>query len=328
MEIGSMFQWIFLSLALIDNYKLSIVQKDKAQEEVNTMRQKVHESLERKVKERTIEIEDKNEELRQQKEELETTLDYLRRTQEQLIESEKMAALGGLVAGVAHEINTPVGIGVTAASSLQDEIRKMNALYENDEINRKDFKEFLESVDCAALLIQKNLERMAELIQSFKQVSVDQVSEQQRGFNFKSYLDDIIRSLYPKFKQKDVVFNIECDEGLELNSFPGVYAQIFTNLMLNSLTHGFRDREQGKITIHASLKNHMLRIEYLDDGKGISKKDLPHIFEPFFTSDNHQGTGLGLNIVYNLVKQKLHGSLSCESEPGKGVLFRIELPVE
>ena len=328
MEVGSMMQWIFLSLALIDYYKLSIAEKDKALHEINLMQKKSNEDLERKVKERTNEIEEKNDELNQQKEELQTTLDYLRKTQEQLIESEKMAALGGLVAGVAHEISTPVGIGVTAASGLQEEIQRMSSLYQSDKVNRKDFKEFLDSADCAVLLIHKNLERMAELIQSFKQVSVDQVSEQLREFNFKSYLDDIIRSLYPKFKHQEVIFNIECDEGLELNSYPGAYAQIFTNLILNSISHGFREKDKGIISIRVSQKNNRLMIEYMDDGKGIGKKDLPHIFEPFYTSDKQQGTGLGLNIVYNLVKQKLHGSISCESESGNGVLFRLDLPVE
>ncbi len=272
-------------------------------------------------------LEEQKEELLQQKEELQTTLENLQKTQEQLIESEKLSALGGLVAGVAHEINTPVGIGVTAVSNLQEEIKEMASLYKKDEISRKDFKEFLESANDSASLIHKNLERTAQLIQSFKQVSVDQVSEQQRSFNFKSYLEDIIRSLSPKFKHKDIKFNLQCDEELLLNSFPGAYAQVFTNLLLNSFTHGFHDRQQGKVTITAKQKERRLEIEYRDDGNGISSVDLPHIFEPFFTSDQHKGTGLGLNIVYNIVKQKLHGSISCKSIPGKGVLFMIELPI-
>ncbi len=298
--------------------------------------------LEKTVKERTREItlknallEEQNEEiltinetLNHQKEKLKTALDNLCAAQAQLVESEKMAALGGLVAGVAHEINTPVGIGVTAASSLQEEIQKMAALYKNDEINRKDFQEFLESVDCAALLIQKNLERTASLIQSFKQVSVDQTSEQQRVFNLKSYLEDIIRSLSPKFKEKEISFHIRCDESLELNSFPGAYAQIFTNLLLNSFTHGFNEKPKGTITIQVTQNDNLLKIDYHDDGAGISKNDLPHIFEPFFTTDQRRGTGLGLNILYNLIKQKLHGSVSCISTPGEGARFIIELPVK
>jgi signal transduction histidine kinase/ligand-binding sensor domain-containing protein len=272
-------------------------------------------------------LEEQKEELLQQKEELQSTLENLQKTQEQLIESEKMAAIGGLVAGVAHEINTPVGIGVTAISKLMDEVQKMAELYKKDEISRKDFKEFLQSTYDAGELIQRNLERTASLVQSFKQVSVDQVSEQQRVFNLKSYFDDIIRSLYPKFKEKEVTFHVECNDSLVVNSFPGAYAQIFTNLLLNTFTHGFHDKEKGTVTISAIKNNNILRLEYRDDGTGISMKDLPHIFEPFYTSDQRLGMGLGLSIVHNLVRQKLHGNISCESETGEGVRFRIELPV-
>ncbi len=290
--------------------------------------------LEKQVNDRTEELQEVNtlleeqkEELMQQKEELQTTLENLQKTQEQLIESEKLSALGGLVAGVAHEINTPIGIGVTAVSKLREEIQEMADLYTKNEISRKDFKEFLESANDSTALIHKNLERTAELIQSFKQVSVDQVSEQQRSFNFKSYLEDIIRSLSPKFKHKDITFNLQCEKELILNSFPGAYAQIFTNLLLNSFTHGFHERQRGTVTITAKQKERRLEIGYRDDGNGINCTDLPHIFEPFYTSDQHKGTGLGLNIVYNIIRQKLHGSISCKSEQGKGVLFMIELPI-
>ena len=142
-----------------------------------------------------------------------------------------------------------------------------------------------------------------------------------------SYFKDIIRSLSPKFKHKDITFQIECDDELEVDSFPGAFSQIFTNLLLNSFSHGFKEREKGIVTISAVEKNNMLKLEYRDDGAGINRNDLPHIFEPFYTSDQDRGTGLGLNIVNNLVKQKLNGNISCESEPGKGVIFKIEIPV-
>jgi signal transduction histidine kinase/ligand-binding sensor domain-containing protein len=273
-------------------------------------------------------LEEQQEELMQQKEELQSTLENLQKTQEQLIESEKMAAIGGLVAGVAHEMNTPVGIGITAISNLQDDIQRMAGLYEKNEISRKDFKEFLQSSDNVSKLIQKNLERTASIVQSFKQVSTDQVTEQQRVFALKEYLNDILVSLQPKFRGKKIDFKIECDDELKLNSYPGVYAQIFTNLLINSLQHGFADKDTGTIGIKADKNKEFLRILYKDDGTGISKKDLPHIFEPFYTSDQHRGTGLGLNIIYNLVKQKLHGTITCISEPGEGVLFKIEVPVK
>jgi signal transduction histidine kinase len=287
----------------------------------------LNENLQHLVIERTHQLEVQKEELLLQKEELQSTLENLQKTQEQLVESEKMAAIGGLVAGVAHEMNTPVGIGITAISNLLDDVQKMADLYEKDEISRKDFKGFLESAHDTAKLIQKNLERTASLIQRFKQVSTDQVTEQQRVFALKEYLNDILLSLRPKFREKKLEFRIECDDKLKLNSYPGVYAQIFTNLLLNSLQHGFPEKDTGTIGIKAEINKELLKIHYSDDGAGINKKDLSHIFEPFYTSDQHRGTGLGLNIIYNLVRQKLHGTVTCESEQGKGVLFKIEVPV-
>jgi signal transduction histidine kinase len=203
----------------------------------------------------------------------------------------------------------------------------MAGLYEKDKISRDDFKKFILSSQDVASLIQKNLERAASLIQSFKQVSTDQVTERQRVFALMEYLNDILLSLQPKFREKNIEFKLECDDTLEVNSFPGVYAQIFTNLLLNSLQHGFHKKDTGTIGIKAEMDNDLLKIQYTDDGAGINKKDLPHIFEPFYTSDQHRGTGLGLNIIYNLVKQKLHGTITCVSEQGKGVLFKIEVPV-
>lgn len=272
-------------------------------------------------------LEEQKEELMQQKEELQSILENLQKTQKQLIESEKMAAVGGLVAGVAHEINTPVGVGITAISNLQDEIQRMSGLYEKDEVSRKEFRDFLQSSEDVSKLIRKNLERTADLIQSFKQISTDQVTEQQRVFPLMEYLNDILVSLQPKFSGKNIACKIECNEELKLNSYPGVFAQIFTNLFINSIQHGFHKTDTGLIRIIATKDNGRLKIHYSDDGAGISRKDMPHIFEPFYTSDQHRGTGLGLNIVYNLVKQKLHGTISCESEQGTGTSFIIDVPV-
>ena len=285
--------------------------------------------LEVQVKERTRQINDQKEELQQQKEELQITLENLKTTQSQLIQSEKMASLGGLVAGVAHEINTPVGIGITAISSLLEDTKKMAELYKKDQISRGDFKEFLQSTNNSGKLIQKNLERTASLVQSFKQVSVDQSTEQKREFYLKTYLEDVIRSLYPKFKQRDIDINIDCDEKLLLNSYPGTFAQIFTNLVLNSITHGFKkEKKKGVIDILVKQEAKQIQIEYKDNGEGIPREILPKIFDPFFTTDQSKGTGLGLNIVYNLVTQKLKGSIKCESKNGKGVVFRIVVPRE
>ena len=251
----------------------------------------------------------------------------IRNAQEQLIQSEKMAALGGLVAGVAHEINTPVGISITAASSLAEETNQMATQFEQNKITRASFKDYLDTINQSTRLIQTNMEKAASMIQSFKQVSVDQSTEQHRKFKLREYLEDVIRSLYPKLKEKDIKINLEIDDNLELDSFPGAFSQIITNLVLNSLTHGFKEKDEGKIEIKARLEKDKLDLEYSDNGKGILAENLSKIFEPFFTTSKKTGTGLGLHIVYNLVTHKLNGSINCESEPGKGAKFNIEVPV-
>jgi len=272
-------------------------------------------------------LEEQKEELEQQKEELQITLDQLKETQAQLIQSEKLAALGGLVAGVAHEINTPVGIGLTAASSLEEETRKMAELYKADKISRADFKDYLNTANQSAKLILSNMERTAEMVQSFKQVSADQATEEQRKFKLKSYTEDVIRSLYPKLKQRKIDIEMDIDEKLEIDSFPGAFSQIITNLVLNSLTHGFDEKDEGKIAIKAVLEKSKLELDYSDNGKGIPKENMTRIFEPFFTTNKKLGTGLGMHIVYNLVTQKLNGTVNCTSEEGAGTRFRIEVPV-
>ena len=240
-----------------------------------------------------------------------------------------MSSLGRLAAGVAHEINTPVGISVTAASNLQDETRNMAKLYTEGKVKRSDFKDFLDSANQSAKLILANMERTAAMIQSFKQISTDQSTEEKRIFKLRAYLEDVTRSLYPKLKDKPVRINLEVDKKIEINSYPGPFSQIFTNLVLNSLEHGLvTDRkEKLQITITAGIKDKKLLIEYRDDGKGIPEDILPKIFDPFFTTNKIIGTGLGLHIVYNLVTQKLMGSISCNSENENGVHFTIRIPV-
>ncbi|KON26384.1 histidine kinase, partial [miscellaneous Crenarchaeota group archaeon SMTZ-80] len=263
-----------------------------------------------------------------QKEELQSTLENLQKTQEQLIESEKMAALGGLVAGVAHEINTPVGITITAASSLIEETKKMADLYKENKISRAEFKEYLNTTNQSVKLILSNMERTATMIQSFKQVSVDQSTENKRSFKLKSYTEDVIQSLYPKLKNRKIHINLDIDEELEIDSYPGAYSQIITNLVLNSITHGFEEKHEGRIELKAVNKNGELVMEYKDNGKGISQENQKKIYNPFFTTNKKIGTGLGMHIVYNLVTQKLKGNIECNSKPGEGVLFIMQIPLK
>jgi signal transduction histidine kinase len=289
---------------------------------------KEKDELEKMVKERTHQIQEANEELLQQKEEIQTTLEHLKQTQEQLIVSEKMAALGGLVAGVAHEINTPVGITITAASNLKEETEKMAKLYKENKISRAEFMEYMNASNQTVSLILSNMERTATMIQSFKQVSVDQSTEQKRTFKLKSYTEDVIRSLYPKLKKRKIHINLDIDEKLEIDSYPGAYSQIITNLVLNSITHGFDEKHRGKIDLKVMNENGELIMEYKDNGKGIPKENQKRIYDPFFTTNKKIGTGLGMHIVYNLVTQKLRGRIECISGPGEGVVFKMQIPVK
>jgi signal transduction histidine kinase len=270
--------------------------------------------LEAKVEERT--------------EKFKQAIQQLKATQQQLVESAKMAELGNLVAGVAHEINTPVGIGVTAASKLTTLSLELENLYKTGKMKRADLDKYLKSTQQGCQLIQKNLVRAAELIQSFKQVAVDQSSEQQRSFALKEYLHEIITSLRAEFKHSQVQVHIICDENIILNSYPGIFYQIFTNLIMNSLKHGFANQQQGEIQIRVEKStNKNLILYYSDNGNGIPANIIEHIFEPFFTTNRQQGgSGLGLNIVYNLVNHKLNGSIHCDSSEGNGVNFTIEIP--
>ncbi len=299
------------------------------------------EELERQVKERTSTIEEQKQEimaanneleqqkdaLMRQKDELKVTLFQLRQTQTQLIESEKMAALGGLVAGIAHEINTPVGISLTASSSLIEETERMADEFKAGNISKAEFKEYLNMANQSARLVLSNMQRTAAMVQSFKQVSTDQATEQTRRFKLREYTEDVIRSLYPKLRNRPVTVKMDLDERLELESYPGAFSQILTNLILNSLEHAYDEDDKGKMVIRAEKSGEELLLDYADDGKGMPEDVLKKIYEPFFTTDKKLGTGLGMHIVYNLVTQKLNGKIECSSEVGVGTKFRIVIPV-
>jgi PAS domain S-box-containing protein len=261
--------------------------------------------------------------------ELSRALEDLKATQSQLVEAEKMAALGGLVAGVAHEINTPVGVGVTAASLLEDKSAALREVYKSGHMKRSDLEKYLNTAEQSSSMILKNLKRAAELIQSFKQVAVDQSSEERRSFALKPYLEEILLSLRPKLKRTQHTIQINGNEDLTLDSFPGVFSQIVTNLVINSLIHAYAPDEWGHISFNFEQVDGRLIFEYGDNGRGIPEENLNKIFEPFFTTRRGQGgSGLGLQIVYNLVTQKLNGTIRCESEVGSGAKFIIEVPLD
>ncbi|RMH68556.1 MAG: PAS domain S-box protein [Gemmatimonadetes bacterium] len=270
---------------------------------------------------------DQKEVLAHQNEQLRQTLSELERTRQQLVDSEKIASLSVLVAGVAHEVNTPVGIGVTAASTLVELTRSFVERYNADQINSSDLESYVQEVYRAGQLILTNLQRAAALVQNFKQISVDHVTEERRHFALKPYLETVIASLKPKFKHKAITIEIDCPPEIELESYPGIFAQILTNLLINSLIHGFEDRQQGYIRIGATQQDDQLVLTYQDDGQGIPPDIRPNVFDPFFTTNKTVGTGLGLYLIHNLVVQQLKGTISLESPPEGGVLVTLNLPL-
>jgi PAS domain S-box-containing protein len=283
---------------------------------------KLNEDLEQRVEARTVELQKTNRFLQE-------SLETLERTQKRLVESEKMAALGGLVAGVAHEINTPLGIGVTAASHLVEQSREIVTLYNQGQMKRSDLEQYLKTATESTVMIFENLRRAAENIQSFKQIAVDQTSDKKRLFNLKHCIDNVMLSLYPRLKGTHHTITAQCPEDIDLESYPGAFSQIITNLVMNSLIHGFEHKDQGMIVLDVIRNHDTLRIQYRDNGNGMSEETRLRIFEPFFTTKRGQGgSGLGLHIVYNLVTQKLDGQIECESTPGVGTTFTIEIPVK
>ncbi len=258
---------------------------------------------------------------------LQASLDDLKRTRDQLVQSEKMAALGGLVAGVAHEINTPIGVGVTAASFLQTKTEELQKLYDADELKRSNLEIYLSTIDEVARSILINMERAAELISSFKQVAVDQSSEEKRFFNLKDYIGEVLLSLRPRYKKTGHGIEVNCSGDLEIFSYPGAYSQIVGNLVINSLVHGFEGVDKGKMIFDISRKDKTVMFVYRDTGVGMTEEQISKVFDPFYTTKRGKGgTGLGMSIVFNLVTQTLEGTIQCKSTSGKGVEFTMKLP--
>jgi signal transduction histidine kinase len=265
--------------------------------------------------------------LQDKNEELANTLQQLQTTQAQLIEFEKMAALGNLVAGVAHEINTPLGISVTAASVLSEETTEFLNTYQSGKMKRSELEAFLDTARESSSMILANLKRAADLIQSFKQVAVDQSNEVQRCFKLKDYLEEIRLSLMGEINKTKHIIKIMGDENLILESYPGALSQVVTNLVMNSLIHAYEAQDSGTIQLDFKRQGEEVILQYTDDGKGIAPENLSKIFDPFFTTNRKNGsTGLGLHIVYNLVSQTLQGAIHCESQVNIGTTFIIKLP--
>ncbi|WP_044559539.1 sensor histidine kinase, partial [Azospirillum sp. B4] len=244
-----------------------------------------------------------------------------------------------LVAGVAHELNTPVGISYTAATFLSDRLREFQAELAQGAPRRSAFMEFLDLVRETADLMTVNAGRASRLVQSFKNIAVDQTNDERRLLSLKSYLDEIATSLSPQWKRPGHTLTIDCPPGLVLDTYPGALSQVLTNLIVNATLHAYAPGQSGRLTITASSLPlagggtagrppvEHVEILFADDGKGIAPEALPRVFDPFFTTRRGAGsTGLGLNIVFNLVTRTLGGRIEVDSAPGKGTRFFLRLP--
>lgn len=278
--------------------------------------------LEKRVSVRTMELEKANEALKE-------SLETLKKTQQSLVEAGKMASLGVLVAGVAHEVNTPVGIGVTAASYLREQTSVFEQKYRNNQMKRSDLEAYVNTASDTAKVILDNLARASERISSFKQVAVDQTNQENRLFKLKAYIEEVLISIQPAYKKTKHSVIITGDDSVEMLGSPGAISQIITNLVMNSLKHGFEGVEHGTMTIDVSRKGEMVEIRYADNGIGMTEEVVSKIFDPFFTTKRGSGgSGLGMNIVYNLVTRSLKGDIVCRSRPGEGSEFVIKFPGE
>ncbi|MBL0029800.1 MAG: PAS domain-containing protein [Rhodanobacteraceae bacterium] len=281
---------------------------------------KLTEELEARVERRT-------EALSKANAELQASLTRIQDMQRQLVESEKMASLGALVAGVAHEINTPIGVAVTAASFLREEARKLQRAHQDKTMTASMLAQFESQIIQGSEMILANLERGIQIVRSFKQVAVDTASEAPREIDLSEYFDEILTALHPRLRKTQHQVEVRVPEPIRISTYPVAIYQIVTNLVINSLVHAFDGIERGRITLVATFDGDHVLIDYRDNGHGMRADVRDRIFEPFFTTKRGQGgSGLGMHIVFNLVTQLLRGTIQCESSPDQGARFVIRFP--
>lgn len=248
----------------------------------------------------------------------------------EVIQSERMTALSTMVAGIAHEINTPLGIGVTANSHMGEMLKKTKTAYEAGTLSEEDLTDYFDDMSSSCAILDSNLERTASLVRSFKQVSADQTSDETRMVDVRSYIQDVLTSLNPVTRKSLVTIDLECPHNLSMRFNPGAISQILTNLVTNALVHAFDPGEAGTITIMArEHPSDMLSLKVADDGKGVPQAIQNTLFDPFVTTRRGKGgTGLGLHMVHNLVVEKLGGQIRCDARPCGGTVFSIEIPAQ
>jgi len=321
LQFGSAVEMVLLAFALADRYNMLRREKAKAQREALQAEQRVVETLrsserllEGRVSERTAE--------------LSATITRLKQTQADLVQADKLASLGALVAGVAHELNTPIGNALTTASTLEGAAIEVQGQMARGEMRKSTLTYFVESAVPMVQLIGRSCQRAATLISSFKQVAVDQTSEQRREFDLRALVEDNISALRPSFRNDPWVFEVEVPTGVRCDSYPGPVGQIIASLVNNAVTHAFASRDQGRLLVTAVVKGERVEMVFADNGRGMQAAVLAHIFEPFYTSRLGQGgSGLGLAIALNIATGVLGGALHATSQPGEGSQFLLSFPL-
>ncbi len=261
--------------------------------------------------------------------ELSESLHTLKKAQTQLIESEKMASLGALVSGVAHEVNTPLGNAITGSSIIKQETAELEKRMNNGTMTKSYLQETISSLNETARLLFKSVDSAATLVRSFKKISVDQSIEDKRKFDIVAYTKEVVQTFNSKLKSIPVKVIIEPTDSIIIYSFPGTFAQLLNNLIQNAIIHAFEfKKENAIISIKMNLVNNVFELSFEDNGAGMSEEIKKKAFDPFVTTKrNAGGTGLGLNIAYNLVSQKLKGTIELQTQEGKGTKFIVYIPV-
>lgn len=305
-------------LAVISQLENEVLQRHKAEQEIRLL----NEELEQRVYQRTQELTQSNDELNQ-------ALVELKQTQSQLLENEKMACLGGLVAGVAHEVNTPIGIVLTSISFMKDKCIGIIDARAQETLTAKQLTLFTQELEQGFTLSLNNIKRAVDLIEGFKLIAVDSIVDDTREINLHHYLQDILRSLQPKVKRSNIKIELNCPENIVIFSYPGAIAQITNNLVLNSLLHAFKPDQTGRVTITVQQQENIITLMYSDDGCSLNDEVRAHLFEPFYTTKRGKGgSGLGAHIVYNLVTQRLKGSIELITKQTEGKSFKIIIPAD
>lgn len=320
-QIGAAIESVVLAFALADRFHLEREEKERAQYSALVAERQLVDTL--RASESMLEVR-----IQQRTNELSAALQNLRKTQVELIEAEKLASLGALVAGVAHELNTPIGNALTTASTIEEEAKSLKRQLGEGSLKRSLLDLFIERNLEMSFLVVRSCERAAALISSFKRVAVDQTSEQRRVFNLAEVVEDNLRALRPSYKAANWVFENHVDKKLQCDSYPGPMGQVLTNLIQNAVLHAFLGRDHGTVTIGAELIGSTIELIVKDDGVGMSEATLHHIFEPFFTTAlGKGGSGLGLSVSRNLVMGVMGGSIRAESTLHAGTQIYLRLPL-